>query len=126
MLIVDCSSIFWMTSFAFTPARCAGVPFSTFTTVRFPSRIAMTKPSPPNSPRVWSFISLKNLGSSRTVCGSSVESMPFTAAYSISFRSLCATRCSWTNPIASPSTVRIFQIESTLGEVELAASTRRR
>ena len=47
------------------------------------------------------------------VCGSSVESMPFTAAYSISRRSLCATRCSWMNPIASPSTVRIFQIEST-------------
>jgi hypothetical protein len=113
MLMVDCSSIFWITSLGLIPARCAGVFLRTRTTVRFPSRIWMTKPSPPNSPRVWSFISLKYFGSSRTVCGSSVDSIPFTAAYSISFSSLCATRCSWTKPIASPSTVRIFQIEST-------------
>ncbi len=106
MLTVDCSSILVMTSLARTPARCAGVPLRTFTTVRLPSRMAMTNPSPPNSPRVWSFISLKKRGSSRTEWGSSVESMPFTAAYSISRRFLWATRCSWTKPMMPAIAVR--------------------
>ena len=65
-----------MTSLERTPARCAGVFLSTRTTVRLPSRMAMTKPSPPNSPRVCSFISLKYFGSSTTECGSSVERTP--------------------------------------------------
>ncbi len=113
MLTVDCSPMRVMKSLDRTPARWAGVFLSTRTTVRLPSRMAMTKPSPPNSPRVCSFISLKYFGSSTTECGSSVERTPEAAAYSISRRSSWAIRFSCTNPITSPSSNRAFQMVST-------------
>ncbi len=84
MLTVDSSPIFLIWSSFLMPARNAGVLGSTFTTVRLPSFIWMTKPRPPNSPLVVSFISRYISGRSSTECGSSVESMPLTAAYSMS------------------------------------------
>ncbi len=113
MLMVDCSSTREMTSLARIPERCAGVPFSTFMTVRFPSRMPMTKPRPPNSPRVCSRISLKCFGSSRTEWGSSVWSMPLAAAYSTSPRFLWATRWSCTKSMISASFCRKLKIETT-------------
>ena len=44
----------------------AGVPSMGEITVRKPSRLEMTIPKPPNSPRVDIFISRETLGSSRT------------------------------------------------------------
>ncbi len=113
MLMVDCSSIREMTSLARMPERWAGVPFRTFMTVRLPSRIPMTKPSPPNSPRVCSRISLKCLGSRRTECGSRVWSMPLAAAYSTSPRFLWATRWSWTKSMISASFCRKLKMVPT-------------
>jgi hypothetical protein len=58
MLTVESLSIWVMTSPFFTPAFAAGVFFSTLRTVSLSSSMEMTNPRPPNSPRVWTFISL--------------------------------------------------------------------
>ena len=65
------------------PALPAGVPGIGFMTVSAPLRMAMTMPSPPKEPRVWIFISAFICGSRRVECGSSVPSIPLTAAYSM-------------------------------------------
>ena len=58
MLTVESLSIWVMTSPFFTPPFQAGVFFRTLRTVSLSSIIEITKPRPPNSPRVWTFISL--------------------------------------------------------------------
>ena len=76
-------SILTILSPDFTPALCAGVPSIGEMTVSKSSLIVISMPSPPNSPRVLICISSNTSGVRSTVCGSSVRSMPFTAAYSI-------------------------------------------
>ena len=93
MLSVDSSSILTMRSCFLRPARAAGVPGIGRITVSCPSRIEITMPRPPNSPRVLELHLRYASGVSSTECGSSVRSMPLTAAYSTS-RSLMSSSCS--------------------------------
>ena len=65
----------------------AGVSFIGFTTVSLRSIIRITMPRPPNLPLVDTSMSRAASGSIRIECGSSVDSMPLTAAYSTFARS---------------------------------------
>ena len=62
------------------PARAAGVSSTGETTTSDVASLGTTSsPSPPNSPEVSIFISLKTSGGMKTVCGSRVSSMPLMA-----------------------------------------------
>ncbi len=76
-----------MWSPALMPLRHAGVSFIGRTTVSRFSIIRITMPSPPNLPLVDTSMSRACSGSIRIECGSSVDSMPLTAAYSTLARS---------------------------------------
>ncbi len=58
------------------PARAAGVSSSGETTTSVSPRLTTSSPRPPNSPEVSIFISLNSSGGMKTVCGSSVSSIP--------------------------------------------------
>ena len=79
--------IFTMWSLAWMPARHAGVSFIGLMTVSFFSTMRITIPRPPNLPLVDTSMSRAASGSIRIECGSSVDSIPLTAAYSTSARS---------------------------------------
>ena len=76
-----------MWSPALMPLRHAGVSFIGFTTVSLRSIMRITMPRPPNLPLVDTSMSRACSGSISTECGSSVDSMPLTAAYSTFARS---------------------------------------
>jgi hypothetical protein len=61
------------------PARAAGVSSTGETTTNASPRFTTSSPNPPNSPAVSIFISLKTSGGMKTVCGSSVSSIPLIA-----------------------------------------------
>ena len=107
MLSVDSSLIFTMRSPRSSPSRVAGVFGIGRMIVRCPSRIEMTIPSPPNSPRVLICISSNTSGVSRSVCGSRVRSIPLTVVYSMSRSSTSSpSRFSWRNPKHLPEATR--------------------
>ena len=110
---VDCSSILMTWSFDLMPARAAGVSLMTRTTVSRLLSMRMTKPRPPNSPFVCSFISLKASGPRKTEWGSRVDSMPATAAYSMSLGLSVLSRCCCMKPKMSRRVNESFQREST-------------